>query len=429
MKEKFIKSTVILMIGGIFTKILGMISKIFLTRYLGTNGIGIYMLIMPSFVLFVNISSFGFPVSISKMVASADKNNKKLLFTSLFFVIFINIILMILIISFSKTLAVKLLNNETLTIPIMSIALIIPFTSISSLIRSYFFGKQMMFPHIVSNIIEDVFRILLIMLLISKFNYLDIKYQVTLTLIINILCELISIFVLFLFLPKNFVITKKDIYPSRLYLKESLSISVPNTLTRLVTSICYFLEPIILSNTLKLAGYSNSFITRHYGIISGYSIPVVLLPSFFTLAISQALLPVISKEYSRKNYSSARRKVKTAIIYSLVIGFIFTVIFEIFPEKILYFLYKTTEGTLYIRLLAPICLFQYIQAPLSSVLDATGMSKENFIANTTGSLIRIIFLPLFSLLKIGMFGLILSTSLNIIVVTFMNFCQVKNKLK
>ena len=77
MKEKFIKSTIILVIGGFFTKILGMISKIFLSRYLGTNGIGIYMLIVPTFLLFVNLASFGFPVSISKMVSSDTKKTWK----------------------------------------------------------------------------------------------------------------------------------------------------------------------------------------------------------------------------------------------------------------------------------------------------------------------------------------------------------------
>ena len=427
MKEKFIKSTIILMIGGIFTKILGMISKIFLTRYLGTEGIGVYMLILPSFILFLNLASFGFPVSISKMVASLEKNNKRLIFTSLFFVMFINILLIIFIIMFSKTLAVKLLHNVNCTIPIMSIALVLPFTSVSSIIRSYFFGKEKMVPHILSNILEDVVRILLIILLIKKFSYLDLKYQVTLVILINIICELVSIFILFLFLPKNFVITKRDIYPSKIYL--SLSISVPNTMTRLVTSVCYFFEPIILTNTLHLVGYTSHYITYEYGIMSGYSIPIVLLPSFFTLAISQALLPVISREYSRKNYVGAKKKVKLAIFYSLCIGIFFTIIFEIFPKNILKILYNTTEGHTYIRLLAPICLLQYIQAPLSSVLDATDMSKENFVSNNIGYLIRIIFLTLFSLLKIGLYGLILSTSLNIIVVTFMNIYQVKKKLK
>ena len=429
MKEKFIKSTIILMIGGVITKILGMICKVVLSRYLGTNGIGIYMMILPSFILFVNIASFGFPVSISKLVSQGDKNNKKLIFTSTLFVILINIILIIFILIISKSLALNLLHNENCQVALMSIAFVLPFTSLSSLLRSYFFGREKMIPHIISNIIEDVVRILLLFLLIHKFNYLEVKYQVSLVVLSNVICEIISFIVLFLFLPKDFVITKRDIYPSKLYLKESLSISVPTTLTRLVSSICYFLEPIILTNTLNLVGYSNHFIVNEYGVITGYSLPIILLPSFFTLALSQALLPNISKEFSKNNIKSVKRKVKLSIFYSLIIGISFTVILEIFPEKILYFLYKTNQGTKYIRILAPVCLFQYIQSPLSAVLDATGMSKENFISNIVGVLIRLIFLPLFSLLKIGLFGYILSTSLNIIVVTFLNYKQVKNKLK
>ena len=53
MKEKFIISTIILMIGGFLTKILGMIIKIVMTRYMGAEGIGLYMLILPTFSLFM----------------------------------------------------------------------------------------------------------------------------------------------------------------------------------------------------------------------------------------------------------------------------------------------------------------------------------------------------------------------------------------
>ena len=45
MKNKFIKSTIILMFGGLITKILGMIIKIALTRAVSTKGIGLYSLI------------------------------------------------------------------------------------------------------------------------------------------------------------------------------------------------------------------------------------------------------------------------------------------------------------------------------------------------------------------------------------------------
>ena len=55
-KEKFIKSTIILMIGGLITKILGMVIKIIMNRLVGIEGIGLYMLIFPTFSLFMSIT-------------------------------------------------------------------------------------------------------------------------------------------------------------------------------------------------------------------------------------------------------------------------------------------------------------------------------------------------------------------------------------
>ena len=65
-KNKFLKMTMLLIIGGFITKILGMLIKIVMTRFIGTEGIGIYMLIMPTFSLLVSLTQFGFPVAISK---------------------------------------------------------------------------------------------------------------------------------------------------------------------------------------------------------------------------------------------------------------------------------------------------------------------------------------------------------------------------
>ena len=81
MKNKFIKSTIILIIGGFITKILGMIIKIVMTRTIGTEGIGLYMLISPTFTLLISIAQLGFPVAISKLVAEDKNNNKNLVFS------------------------------------------------------------------------------------------------------------------------------------------------------------------------------------------------------------------------------------------------------------------------------------------------------------------------------------------------------------
>jgi len=429
MKEKFIKSTIILIIGGIITKILGMLNKVIMARYLGTEGLGIYMMILPSFILFLNISSFGFPVAVSKLVSEDDRNNKKLIFTSIIFVLFINFLLMIFILFIAKYLSFNLLHEKRSYYAIMAISLVIPFASISGILRSYFFGRERMGPHVISHITEDIVRIIAMVIGVPFFMHKGVEYAVCFVILTNIISEVTSILILFFFLPKNFSLTRSDVKPSKIYLRDCLSISIPTTATRLIGSICYFLEPIILTGVLLYVGYPNSVIVREYGIISGYALPLILLPSFFSNAISQALLPVITKKYKMRDIAGVKRKIRQGIAYSLLIGIPLTIVLEMFPDKLLKLLYNTTSGVSYIRFLAPVCLLQYIQAPLASTLDALGMSKENFTSNLAGVLTRLVMLPLFSLTKIGMWGLIFSTSLNIVVVTMMNIKQVRKKLE
>lgn len=429
MKEKFIKSTIILLIGGFFTKILGMVIKIVMSRMIGTDGLGLYMIILPTFSLFIGLSQFGMPIALSKLIAEDKKNNKKLFFSILFVVLCINIFLIILIILFAPILSSKLLHNSDTYYGILAIALVIPFTSISSICRSYFFGKEKMFPHVISNIIEDIVRLFLMVIGIPFFKDKGLNIAVCYIILSNIISEGISILVLFLFLPKKVIIKKSDLYPSKVYIRESLSIGIPNTTGRLIGSIGYFLEPIILTSTLLYIGYSKSFITREYGILSGYVMPLLLLPSFFTNAISQALLPVISKEYTNGRVINVKRKIKQAIIISLMIGIPVTIFFIVFPTFFLKLIYHTTAGSNYIRILAPICLFQYIQSPLSSSLDAMGKSKDSMIGTLFGMFIRTTLLGLLSFLNIGLFGLIIAISINVLVVTFYDIVMVKKNLK
>lgn len=428
-KEKFITSTIILMIGGLLTKVLGMIIKIMMSRLMGTEGIGLYMLILPTFSLFIGLAQFGLPVAISKLVAEEKKNNKNLLFSLLPISLVVNLIIIIFILFFSPYLANNLLHEPRSYYALLSIAVVLPLTSLSGILRSYFFGKQKMLPHVVSNVTEDIIRLILVVGGIPVFLKKGLEFAVSFVVLTNIISELTSILVLFFFLPKHFQITKKDLTFNVPYVKETLGISVPSTTSRFIGSIGYFLEPIILTSTLLYCGYSNSFIVNEYGILSGYVMPLLLLPSFFTMAISQALLPIVSKSYSNKQIKYTKSKIKQAIFFCLLIGIPVTIFFLLFPKLPLQFVYHTKKGTSYLRVLAPICLFQYIQAPLSASLDAMGKSNINMKITLIGMILRTTFLFLCSLLKIGLWSLVIATSINVLFTTFSCIKNVRQLLE
>ena len=296
-KNKFIKSTLILVIGGLFTKVLGMLIKIVITRIIGTYGIGIYSLIIPTFMLLNTIAQFGLPTSLNILVSKNNLNNKKLVSTSIFISLIIDIIIFIILILFSKNIAINLLKEHKCILGLISIAFILPFISVSNMLRSYFFGKQRMYPHVITNVLEDIVRLILIILFLPYFLKFEINYAVAFIILTNIASELTSI-IIFLY---------------------------------------YYL-------TLK-------------------------------------------------------------------------------------YIYNTNLGINYIKLLAPICLLHYIQSPISSSLQAMGKAKISLKGTFYGILIRTILLFTLSYLKIGIWGLILATSSNIIFVTLYDLYNVNKELK
>ena len=156
---------------------------------------------------------------------------------------------------------------------------------------------------------------------------------------------------------------------------------------------------------------------------------LVLLPSFFTGAISQALIPIISKNYVKGNYKYITKKIKQAVFFCLLIGIPATIIFELFPDILLKFLFNTNKGLTYIRVIAPICLLHYIQAPISSSLQAMNSAKISMTGTLIGMILRTFFLFVFSFLKIGLWSLLIATSINIIFVTLFDLYNVKKILK
>ena len=211
-------------------------------------------------------------------------------------------------------------------------------------------------------------------------------------------------------------------------IKNILELSVPTTGSRLIGNIGYFLEPIIITFVLTKLGYSNQYIVQEYGIISGFVMPLLLLPSFFTNAISQALIPVISKGYSDKRIKYTKTKLKQGIFFSILIGIPVTILFFFFPEFFLKYIYHTDQGISYMKFLAPIFFLHYLETPLSATLQAMGKAKTTFQISIKSAFVRSISLFLLLFLNIGMWGFIFSLTINIIYSTYQHFKYVKKAL-
>ncbi len=424
----FIKSTLILLLGGFLSKFLGFILKIIITRQIGTTGIGIYSLLGPSMAVFNTLAIFSYPTAISSLIAKRNGNTKKIMISIIPVATIINILLIFLIILIAPILSKYLLKEPSLYYPIICIGLTLPFIGLSSIIKSYYWGHQNMGPYILSNIVEQIVRIILLVIFIPKLIKISLTITISIIILVNIISETSSIIVMLLFLPKKIHIKKEDIRIDKQSINDVMNISIPSTSSKIIGSIFYFFEPIIITNVLSFLGYTKTYIINEYGIVNGYALSLLLLPSFFTQSMSTSLIPELSKYYSLREYKKCIKRIKQIVYISLGIGFISTLIIYIFPRTLLNLLFHTIEGINYIKILAPFTLLYFIEIPLNNSLQSLGKAKSVMKITILGELVRTISLIVLSFLKIGMYSLIISIILNLIISTTLYYREIKKIL-
>jgi stage V sporulation protein B len=165
--SKFLKGTMILMMAAFITRILGFVNRIVVARFIGEEGVGLFMMAFPTLILVITITQLGLPVAISKNVAEAESKGdirkvKKILVVSLSITLGLSIIFTPALILLAPYLTEALFTDDRIYYPLVAIAPIIPIVAISSVIRGYFQGRQNMKPSAYSQVIEQVVRITLI---------------------------------------------------------------------------------------------------------------------------------------------------------------------------------------------------------------------------------------------------------------------------
>ena len=412
-----IKNIIILLVSGGIAKVLGMIGKIIYTRIAGINVVGLYTMITPTFMLIISITQFSFPISISKISAEGKYKNNDLIKNAYIIGAIINVILMIIVL-FSSSFIANMLHNKTLAPAIMCVVFIIPFITISSIQRGFLHGKEDMLPASITNVTEEIVKIgLIITLLPLAIAKSDIT-AVIFIILFNVITEITNILIMQRSINKKYKSKEKGSFNIKIA-KEILSISTPTTAVRLISSLGFFLEPIILTNTLLASGFSANYITLEYGVINSYIIPLLSIPSFFSLSIASALLPNITKAYSNKKYKEFNSKLLKLLFLSMLVGGVCLAVILIFPEPILKLVYNVNFGINYIYLIGPFFLILYMQPTLSVALQAMGKTNKLFITSTVSMLLKYSVLYVFGKLGFGMNSLIFSIITGIIITTSM----------
>jgi stage V sporulation protein B len=436
---RFFKGTMILIIAGLITRILGFINRIVLARYVGEEGVGLFMMAQPTLFLVIAATQIGLPVAISKFVAEANANNdtrkmKSILIISLSVTSVLSMIFTPLLFLGARFLSENLFTDHRVYYPLLAMVPIIPITAISAVLRGYFQGKQQMNPYAFSQILEQIVRISLIALLTKKFLPYGIEFATTGAIFAAIVGEFASlIYLLTCFkIRKKFRLRKKYfsyLWSGRDTLRELMSIAIPTTGSRMIGSIAWFLEPIVVSQSLAIAGFTAVNATKLYGELTGYALPLLMLPSFITVSLGTSLIPAISEAYAKKKYRLVEYQLQQSLRFTFLSGALSVVIIYVLADPLMYLMFGTNHAAHYVKFLSPFFLFFFYQGPLQAALQAMDMAPTAMFNSFVGAVVKTVMIfALATQPRIGIMGVSIALGFNIMLITFLHFYSISRKI-
>jgi len=438
-RQTFLKGALILMLAGMITRFLGFINRIVVARLIGEEGMGLYMMALPTLFLVITLTQLGLPVAISKRVAEAnavDNHEKirRILVVSLLITSIASVILTVIMVSFAPFIATSLFTDERTIYPLLAISPIVPIVAIASVFRGYFQGKHNMKPQSYAQVIEQIVRIAFVYIFIQLLLPYGVEFAAAGAMFSVVLGEFVSLlYMVYQFKNRNSSTQRHKLFVYlknfRQTIRELFSIALPSTGSRLIGSISNFIEPILVAQSLAIAGVTTSLATKQYGELTGYVIPLLFLPTFITHSLAIALIPSISEAGAKGNQDLIHYRIHQAIRISYASGAIATIVLVLFSEQILYFMYGTANANYLLILMAPFYILLYIQAPLQAALQAMDLAKESMMNTLFGAFIKLIII--FALAQqptFGMSGVAIALSSSVVLVTLLHLAVLKKKI-
>lgn len=163
-KKVFFSGVLLLSLSTLLVKLIGLVYKIPMLSYLGSEGMGYFHSAYEIYALFCIIATAGLPVALSVLISEAlakgRRNAVKRIYRAAMLVFFLLGSIGTLIMWLFADWFCMWLRSENAYLCMRSIAPTVFFVCISSAVRGYFQGFQKMFPTAVSQLIEALGKLL-----------------------------------------------------------------------------------------------------------------------------------------------------------------------------------------------------------------------------------------------------------------------------
>lgn len=332
--NKFLKGTLILTVSSIVVKVIGSLNWIILSRVLGGEGIGLYQMGFPIYLMAITLSSAGIPVAISiitaEKLAQKDFLGAKRVFNVSLRLLFVTGLVFASALFFG---AHWLIDNHWIRdsrayYSIIALAPAVFFVTFLASFRGYLQGWQIMTPTAASEIVEQLMRVVTMIVFANMFMPHGLAYAAggaSMGAGVGAFCALLVLMWFYGRLKQKLKADLQQQNPlatresARAIISRLLRLALPVSMSSLMLPVVANLDLLIVPQRLEAAGFHISQATEFFGYLTGMAVPLINLATIFTAAMTISLVPAISESRALNDVFGIRAKTRTAFRVTLII--------------------------------------------------------------------------------------------------------------
>jgi stage V sporulation protein B len=405
---------------------LGFIYRIYLSRTLGAEGVGIYQITLSVIGLLMTVTASGIPITVSRiMIKHESKKEGNLIYKTVSAGILLSLIIslpLVFILFFCPKISSFIFADPRCYKVLKIILPGVTITSVYAVIRGFFWGKKKFFTYSFIELLEEIVMLVLGIILIN--NMVDIEdgvHKAGIAVLISYTFSFITAIILFF-------INGGRLSSPIPELKPLIASSSPITFMRTATSLINTLIAIILPARLILYGLSPSLAMAKYGELSGMSIPLIYIPSTLIGSIALVLVPELSKNFYSNNMITLRRNIEEAVKCSVFISCMIIPVFLSMGKEIGIMMYGNKNAGIYVQNSCLIMFPMSITMITTSMLNSLNLERKTllyYLIGATFLIFSIYFLPKY----VGIYSLVIGLMLSYLITAVCNLILLKKTCK
>lgn len=437
--NKLVRGAMLLSVAGIIAKIFSALYRIPLARLVGQEGMGYYETVYPIYSLLVSGLLIGIPNAISKLtsekIANEDYYNANNIFKYSRYIISVVGFIISLFMIFGADFMIERWEwkSETKYV-IYGLALSPIFISVTGTYKGYFQGMQKMLPTALTQIIENVTKVILgisITYFLVKSNY-SISYAVGGAAIGTTLGFLLSAIFIYIYYAKNKQFINKDINiePNTMkfmtVFRKVVNVAIPIT----VASASYSIMRVIDSNTVfkRITTVNKDVVNNMMGQL-GYAFTIINVPLTISLALMISIVPAISIAVVKDNYKDLMYKIEVCIRFSLLLALPAAIGIIILSEPLMNMLYHTSSGYEYLMLLGFCLILIILGQALAAILQGMGKYYIPVASLVISIIVKYVINYYLVATKLQLMGAVIGSIFYYIVYVIINYTFIKKQTK